>query len=126
LPKVILVTDSDEAGEALREELARRIGRAKCYSVTYPEDCKDANDVLKKYGEDAVKALVQGAEPMPLEGVYTVDDYKVDVKHLYSNGMMGGLSTGMPRSMSCSPSSRVSYRLSPGFPALVSQSSLIN
>jgi twinkle protein len=39
---------------------------------------------------------VQGAEPMPLEGVYTVDDYKVDVKHLYSNGMMGGLSTGMP------------------------------
>jgi twinkle protein len=94
--KVILVTDSDEAGEALREELARRIGRAKCYSVTYPDDCKDANDVLKNYGEDAVKALVQGAEPMPLEGVYTVDDYKVDVKHLYSNGMMGGLSTGMP------------------------------
>jgi len=94
--KIILVTDNDEAGEALREELARRIGRAKCYSVTYPEDCKDANDVLKKYGEYAVTALVQGAEPMPLEGVYTVDDYKVDVKHLYANGMIGGLSTGLP------------------------------
>jgi twinkle protein len=94
--KIILVTDNDEAGKALQEELARRIGRAKCYSVTYPEDCKDANDVLRTYGEDAVKALIQSAEPMPLEGVYTVDDYKVDVKHLYNNGMMGGLSTGIP------------------------------
>lgn len=94
--EIILATDNDQAGEALREELARRIGRARCYSVTFPEDCKDCNEVLEKYGEHAVKALIESAEAMPLEGVYSVEDYRVDVKHLYTNGMIGGLSTGIP------------------------------
>lgn len=93
--KVILVTDNDEAGEALREELARRIGRAKCYGVMYPDDCKDANDVIKAYGADAVRGLIDSAEPLPLEGVYQVEDYRQEVQQLYKNGMVGGLSTGM-------------------------------
>jgi twinkle protein len=93
--KIILVTDNDEAGHALQEELARRIGRAKCYSVMYPDDCKDANDVLKAYGIDAVRGMIDSAEPLPLEGVYQVDDYRQEVQQLYQNGMIGGLSTGM-------------------------------
>ena len=93
--KIILATDSDEAGEALAEELARRIGRAKCYSVSYPDDCKDFNDVMQNHGPEAVEIALNGAEPMPLEGVYTVDDYADDVAVLYKNGMVGGLSTGL-------------------------------
>ena len=34
---VILCTDSDGAGKHLRDELSRRIGREKCFRVTYPE-----------------------------------------------------------------------------------------
>tara|TARA_R110002012_G_scaffold33459_8_gene97980 strand:- start:216 stop:1997 length:1782 start_codon:yes stop_codon:yes gene_type:complete len=93
--KIILAVDLDEAGEALREELARRIGRGKCYQVNYPAECKDMNDVLVRYGEGAVRKLVEEAEPMPLEGVYMVDDYRAEVNHLYHNGVIGGLSTGM-------------------------------
>jgi len=93
--KIVLVTDNDEAGEALREELARRIGRAKCYSVIYPDDCKDANDVLNNYGMDAVRGLIDSAEALPLEGVYQVSDYRQEVQQLYQNGMIGGLSTGI-------------------------------
>lgn len=94
--RIILATDKDEAGEALREELARRIGRAKCYQVEYPEGTKDMNDVLQKHGSEKIVQIVLDAEPMPLEGVYTVDDYKSEVNHLYTNGVIGGLSTGMP------------------------------
>ena len=94
--KVILAVDNDEAGEALREELARRIGRAKCYEVKYPEGTKDVNDVLVKHSEEKVVEVIFDAEPMPLEGVYRVEDYKSEVKHLYTNGVMGGLSTGIP------------------------------
>ena len=50
--KIILAVDFDEAGEALREELARRIGRGKCYQVNYPAECKGMNDVLVRYGEE--------------------------------------------------------------------------
>ena len=35
--KIVLATDSDEAGEALAEEIARRVGRAKCWRVKFPE-----------------------------------------------------------------------------------------
>ena len=94
--KVILAVDYDEPGEALREELARRIGRAKCYQVNYPEGVKDSNDVLIKLGAEALGETIATAEAMPLEGVYTVADYANEINHLYTNGVIGGLSTGIP------------------------------
>lgn len=92
--KIILCTDSDEAGEALREEIARRVGRAKCYQVKFPEETSDPNDVLVKFGEQAVVELIESAEPMPLDGVYQAKDYADKVKNLYRNGMIKGQSTG--------------------------------
>lgn len=48
---IILATDNDKAGRTLREELAIRLGRTRCWYVEYPDGCKDANDVLQKFGE---------------------------------------------------------------------------
>ena len=48
--RVVLATDADEAGEALAEEIARRVGRAKCWRVKFPEGTKDANDAVNKLG----------------------------------------------------------------------------
>ena len=50
LEKVYLAVDNDEPGKKLQEELSRRIGRDICYRVTYPDGCKDINDVLITYG----------------------------------------------------------------------------
>ena len=92
--RVVLAADDDEAGEALLEEVSRRIGRAKCWKIEYPEGCKDANDVLIKHGEEALADLIASPTPMPLEGVYSADDYSEDVQFLYDKGLMGGISTG--------------------------------
>ena len=62
--KVILLTDGDEPGMILRDELALRIGPTRCWFVTYPPGCKDANEVLRAHGEEGVRALVDGAKPM--------------------------------------------------------------
>lgn len=62
--KVILCTDGDEAGLILRDELALRIGETRCWYVTYPDGLKDANDVLKAFGEQGVRELLSGARPM--------------------------------------------------------------
>ena len=94
--KIILCTDDDEAGAALREELARRVGRAKCHQVAFPEGTSDPNDVLVKLGEEALAELIETAEPMPLDGVYQASDYAEKVKNLYENGMISGESTGLP------------------------------
>lgn len=62
--KIILATDNDKVGLILRDELAIRLGRPKCWYVTYPEGCKDANEVLKEYGADAVSDLIADAKPI--------------------------------------------------------------
>jgi len=93
--EIILMTDDDHAGSALKEEVARRAGRAKCKEVIYPTNCKDANEVLLKFNANYLLDLISNAEHMPLDGVYTAQDYADQVKSLYDNGMMEGVSTGM-------------------------------
>jgi len=93
--KIILLTDQDEAGEALKEELARRVGRAKCYEAVFPEGENDANDILMKSGPERLREIVESAQPLPLDGVYQAGDYVDKVRHLFDNGMMVGASTGI-------------------------------
>ncbi len=70
-----LATDNDGPGLALREELARRLGKARCSFVEYPEDCKDLNDVLVKHGQSEVVRCLTEARPYPVKGLYTLDEY---------------------------------------------------
>ena len=93
--KIILMTDKDEAGEALKEELARRVGRAKCYGVSLSGGENDANDVLMRSGAERLREIVENAQPLPLDGVYQATDYADQVRRLYDNGMMKGESTGI-------------------------------
>ena len=67
-----LAGDMDAPGSVLREELARRLGRHRCWLVTWPEGCKDAGDVLRLHGEAGIRAAVDAAEPYPIEGVQYV------------------------------------------------------
>lgn len=92
--KIVLATDADEAGEALAEEIARRVGRAKCWRVKFPDSVKDGNDAVEKLGAEETKRLFDNPEPVPLSGVYCASDYLDDVKNIYANGHGRGASTG--------------------------------
>jgi len=92
--RIVLAMDDDEPGAALGEEIMRRVGRAKCYHLEIPEDCKDSNDILLRHGAEELSRLVDEAVPTPLVGVYSASDYADDVSFLYEKGLMGGLSTG--------------------------------
>lgn len=95
--KIILITDNDEPGYLLREELARRLGYHRCYRVAWPEGCKDPNEVLLKYGKEYLKNMVQNATIWPLEGVLTVvDDLLDDVVHYWHYGFPKGIELGIP------------------------------
>lgn len=71
--KWYIAVDSDDAGVQLRNELIRRIGAEKCLIVDF-KDCKDANEYLLKYGKDELKAVLNSAKEIPLDGVFTVSD----------------------------------------------------
>ena len=92
--KIIICSDNDAPGQALAEEVARRVGRAKCWTVEYPDGCKDINDVLMKHGEDAVQECIKKVKPWPVAGLFGADHYREDVEELYLNGPGKGCSTG--------------------------------
>ena len=93
--RVILATDSDVPGMALSEEIARRIGKARCWIVEYPEDCKDANEVLVIHGRDRLIRCIAEATPWPVAGLRDVNEYRNDVLSLFKSGFDIGVSSGV-------------------------------
>lgn len=87
---IYLATDNDEPGIALRNELARRLGKQNCYIVTLPE--KDANDTLLKHGSQAIIDAYTAAVPIPIEGIE--DANSVDLLELYEQGVPEGVGVG--------------------------------
>lgn len=93
-PDIYLAVDADGPGQTTANELARRLGKAKCWKVSYPAGCKDANDVLVKHGPDALRDCIKNAVRWPIEGVASASDYLDRVVDLYRRGLPPGLSTG--------------------------------
>jgi twinkle protein len=83
--KIILATDNDNAGLMLREELARRLGKERCWTINYPEGCKDANEVLMKCGADVLVKIYDEAQPMPVDGILDFDPLQEQVIDFYKN-----------------------------------------
>lgn len=75
IKRFIIAVDNDPPGQRLAAELVRRLGASRCLFVTYPEGCKDLNDVLMRHGVEAVSAVLNGAQHYPVKGVYTLADY---------------------------------------------------
>lgn len=94
LERVYLATDNDKPGIALRNELARRIGAAKCLVIDF-KDCKDANEYLIKHGIVALEQTINDAKPMPISGIILVSDIYDDVDAYYSRADMRGKLIGM-------------------------------
>lgn len=93
-PKIIIAVDNDDPGIALGEELARRIGRAKCWIAVWPDDCKDANDVLRLHGSEVLRSCIDNAQPWPVKGLYDAEHFHDKVVSLYDRGLPKGESTG--------------------------------
>jgi twinkle protein len=94
--KIILAVDYDEPGLALREELARRLGKERCFMIQYPDGCKDSNEVLLIHGKDAVKEMIEKAKEWPLEGIVTMDEMYDTIRSWYEHGYPKGSKAGIP------------------------------
>ena len=93
--KIVLAIDHDEAGENLVVELSKRIGAGKCSRASFKKG-DDPNSILQREGPEKLREIIDSAKPMPLEGVYSATDYVQDISHLYTQGLVGGVSTGIP------------------------------
>lgn len=92
IKKIIIATDNDEPGRALRKELSRRLGSHRCYMVDFGE-YKDANDVLMFAGADKLKEIIKSNKETPISGVLTADDVWEDLEVFFENGLSRGDTT---------------------------------
>jgi twinkle protein len=92
--EIVLCTDNDKAGLALRNELARRFGKYRCSYIDF-ENYKDANEILVKHGKDTLREVINQTKQFPLEGILNIDDIWDNVLNFNENGIKNyGLGLG--------------------------------
>lgn len=76
--KTLVVFGDNENGHiTLLEEMSRRFrGTVKAVRQQDYKGCKDANELLQKYGRDAVRMAVENAETIPVRQVKELADVK--------------------------------------------------
>lgn len=96
--RFLIASDMDTPGETLAQEIAKRVGRDRSFRVRMPclsdFQIKDANECLVDQGADVLRECVQGAEPWPIDGLHSVDDFYDEVMDLYHGRGAQPLSTG--------------------------------
>ena len=84
--KEIIVFGDYERGEiTLLDEIKNRFRslRIKYVLPEYYKDCKDANDLLKKYGVEAIENAINHAEEIPVTKVVSMSDVQsVDIESI--------------------------------------------
>src|SRR5712692_563022 len=86
LYEIVIATDNDIAGQALKDELIRRLGVERCKVINYPLEevvpiengmkrrCKDFNEMLMYLGKEAIVNCIENSEFIPVDGIYYLED----------------------------------------------------
>jgi twinkle protein len=93
--KVYILTDTDEPGNKLADELARRIGVERCLRVNF-DQYKDVNDVLNAGILITKDWIDEHSRIYPLVGVYDANTFWDDLLYIRKNGFPKGLKPREP------------------------------
>lgn len=94
IKQFVIAVDNDAPGRKLQDELVRRLGAERCFTVSWPEGCKDANDTLIKHGPGVLHYILLNAKPCPVAGIFSVEDIYESIIGLYEDGAAKGKLTG--------------------------------
>lgn len=102
---ITLFLDSDQPGREMTSKLAGRLGeyRVNLIPLDMYRNCKDANELLYRYGKEAVIEAAASGKPVPVAGLLELADVKYlditqmervssGIKHIDS--MLGGFLMG--------------------------------
>ena len=92
--KIILAVDADEAGLTLKQELIRRLGAERCFTVEFGVH-KDANEFLMENGRSNLAGVIAKAKPVPIENVVTLKDINEELEEFIYEGFKPGYQIGL-------------------------------
>lgn len=94
-----IATDDDAPGDILGDEIARRLGRARCWRMRAGGGLKDSNEVWLLLGADGLNEMIEEAKGYPVVGLYSVEEYWDSVEAIYEGGYHSGLRTRISRDL---------------------------
>lgn len=91
--ELVIFGDNENGTITLLKDMQTRFqGRVKCVRQEDYRGCKDANDILRKYGVAALRTAVENAESLPIPRMKSLRDIqRVDLSQLEH------ISTGIPK-----------------------------
>lgn len=92
--KITIALPNSEKFFTLKDELLRRLGNERCWIVHPPEEGYTWNRVLIEYGIDKFQFLLNTAKPIPVKGIFDIDDVEDAFDNLYYKGFKRGAKTG--------------------------------
>lgn len=92
---VYLATDNDEPGRKLKQDIARRFSSHDIRIIEFPENEKDANDCLKRYGQEFITRLFHDARPLPVAEISSALDYLDTIQSYHTDGYPIGAMVNM-------------------------------
>ena len=103
--EVIIATDNDSAGNALKLELIHRFGKDICKVVNFPKyrdatteeekQTKDANECFFLFGQEKVIECINNAQSFPIKGLHSASEYKQTLQDMYDGNVQKAESTGL-------------------------------
>lgn len=108
---VYIAMDSDKDGQRMEDELIRRLGPDRCIRVRWPmlplesgdmerwdkkkkilhgDVLLDANETLFCLGVEGVQQAIRDAKPIPIDGVFRVEDFAAEIWEYYYKGLPPG------------------------------------
>lgn len=94
--KIILATSFTESGLKIQEELARRLGKERCWRAFWSSDYINATMTLSQHGREHVIAAIDGAKIYPIQGIFEASDVSDKIDSLYQYGLPPGVKPGWP------------------------------
>ena len=96
IKKITLALPNNDVANHLKEELLRRLGKERCWVVQPPENNYSWNDVFSEYGKHKMTFLLDTAKPIPVRGIFEIDDIEDKFDDLDYKGLKRGALTGWP------------------------------
>lgn len=93
--KIYLCLDNDAPGRRLKEVLLSRFDVEKCFLIKLPNDCKDPNECLVKYGKEKLIECYKSARKIPVSGIFYAADLKDEMIDSFVSGVAMGERTHM-------------------------------
>jgi len=92
--RIVIGMDADEKGEAATEALVDLVGRKRAHTVKYPAGCKDINDILVRFGPDALRSVLTNTHPS-MSGITRAREFFPVIDTLRKDGFSQGASVGI-------------------------------